>query len=165
MKILKYPNPILKKTSAPILAVGGDDISIIEQMVKIMYLSRGVGLAAPQIGVNRRLIVVDIGDKNILRLINPVTIKTEGKEEMDEGCLSVPDIYVRVKRAKSIIIKALNENGRSIKIEATGLLARAILHEIDHLNGKLIIDHLNPIRRLRVLRESGYFKKQNLRFS
>lgn len=165
MKILKYPNPILKKTSAPILAVEGDDISTIEQMVKIMYLSRGVGLAAPQIGVNRRLIVVDIGDKNILRLINPVTIKTEGKEEMDEGCLSVPDIYVRVKRAKSIIIKALNENGRSIKIEATGLLARAILHEIDHLNGKLIIDHLNPIRRLRVLRESGYFKKQNLRFS
>lgn len=165
MKILKYPNPILKKTSAPILTVGEDDISILEQMVKIMYLSRGVGLAAPQIGVNKRLIVVDIGDKNILRLINPVTIKTEGKEEMDEGCLSVPDIYVRVKRAKSIIIKALNENGRPIKIEATGLLARTILHEIDHLNGKLIIDHLNPIRRLRVLRESGYFKKQNLRFS
>ncbi len=160
MEILKYPNPALKKVSSPVLAVGEDDRSLLDQMVRIMHLGHGVGLAAPQVGVSKKLIVIDIGDKNILRLINPVTIKAEGKEEMEEGCLSVPKIYIRIRRAKSVIIKALNENGRSIKVEATGLLARAILHEIDHLNGKFIIDHLNPIKRLRVLRESGYFKKQ-----
>ncbi len=160
MEILKYPNPVLKKTSAAVLAVDEDDRSALEQMVKIMYLSHGVGLAAPQIGINKKLMVVDIGDKNILRLINPVIIKVNGKEEMEEGCLSVPNIYVKVKRANSIIIKALNENGQPIRMEATGLLARVILHEMDHLNGKLIIDHLNPIRRHRALRESGYFKKQ-----
>ena len=107
-------------------------------MTKIMYLSHGVGLAAPQIGINKKLIVVDIGDKNLLRLINPVVIKTEGKEEMEEGCLSVPDVYVNIKRPRSIKVKALNENGQLLSFEATGLLARAISHEIDHLKGKVL---------------------------
>lgn len=159
MEILKYPNPILKKTSAPILVVGEDDRVLLEKMAKIMYLSHGVGLAAPQIGINKKLIVVDIGDKNLLRLINPVVIKAEGKEEMEEGCLSVPDVYVSIKRPKSIKVKALDENGRLLNFEATGFLARAILHEIDHLNGKLIIDHINPIKRFQLLRKNGYLKK------
>lgn len=159
MEILTYPNPTLKKTSAPVLAVGEEDRSLLEEMVKTMYLSHGIGLAAPQIGINKKLMVVDIGDKNILRLINPIIIKAAGKEEMEEGCLSVPNIYVNIKRAKSVKIKALNENGRLVNFEATGLLARAILHEIDHLNGRLIIDHLNPIKRFQFLRKSGYLKK------
>lgn len=160
MEILRYPNPTLKKASATVLAVGEDDRALLEEMAKIMYLSHGIGLAAPQIGINKKLIVVDIGDKNLLRLINPVIIKAEGKkEEMEEGCLSVPDVYVSIKRAKSIKVKALNENGQLLSFEATGLLARAILHEVDHLNGKLIIDHVNPIKRLHLLKKSGYLKK------
>jgi peptide deformylase len=152
MEILKYPNPALKKASAPVLAIGEDDRTLLEEMAKVMYLSHGIGLAAPQVGVNRKLIVVDIGDKNLLRLVNPVIIEAEGRDEMEEGCLSVPNIYVNVKRAKSIKIKALNENGQLVNFKAAGLLARAILHEIDHINGRLIIDHLNPIKRFQLLR-------------
>lgn len=159
MEILKYPNRVLKRVSAPLLAVSEDDRSMLEQMLKTMYLNRGIGLAAPQIGINKKLIVVDIGDKNTLRLINPVIVGAAGRDEMEEGCLSVPNIYVKVKRAKSIMIKALDENGQPVKFEATGMLARAISHEIDHLNGKLIIDHLNPIKRLCALRSGGYFSK------
>jgi peptide deformylase len=159
MEILRYPHPVLKKPSSPVLAVSEEDRSLLEQMLSTMYSNHGVGLAAPQVGINKKIIVVDIGDKNVLRLINPVIMKAEGREEMEEGCLSVPNIYVNVKRAKSIKVKAFNENGQTITLEVTGFLARAILHEIDHLNGKLIIDHLNPIKRIRVLNENDYFKK------
>ncbi len=158
MEILKYPDPTLKKSSAPLLAVGNEDRSLLDKMATVMYDSHGVGLAAPQIGINKQLIVVDIGDKQLLRLVNPVVQKTEGKEKMEEGCLSVPGIYINIKRPQRITIKALNENGRPVNFEATGLLARAILHEIDHLRGKLIIDHINPIRRLQVLKKNGYRK-------
>ena len=158
MEILRYPDPILKKSSALLLAVGNEDRSLLDEMAEVMYTSHGVGLAAPQIGINKQLIVVDIGDKRLLRLINPVVLKSEGKEEMDEGCLSVPGIYLSIRRPQTITIKALNESGLPVSLEATGLLARAILHEIDHLRGKLIIDHINPIRRLRVLKKNGYRK-------
>lgn len=159
MEILKYPNPILKKSSASVFAVGEEDRALLKQMAEIMYLNRGVGLAAPQVGINKKLLVVDVGDKNLLCLVNPIIIKTAGTDEMEEGCLSVPDIYVSIKRPASIKIKALNENGKLLSFEATGLLARAILHEIDHLNGRLIIDHLNPIKRFQLLKKSGYLKK------
>src|SRR3989338_5296855 len=154
MEILRYPDPILKKSSAPLLAVGNEDRSLLDEMAQIMYNSHGIGLAAPQIGINKQIIVVDIGDKRLLRLINPVVLKSEGKEEMDEGCLSVPGIYLSIRRPQTITIKALNESGLPVSLEATGLLARAILHEIDHLRGKLIIDHINPIIRLRVLKKN-----------
>jgi len=159
MEILKYPNPILKKASASVFAVGEEDRALLKQMAEIMYLNHGVGLAAPQVGINKKLLVVDIGDKNLLCLVNPIIIKTVGTDEMEEGCLSVPNIYVSIKRPASIKIKALNENGKLLSFEATGLLARAILHEIDHLNGRLTIDHLNPIKRFQLLKKSGYLKK------
>jgi peptide deformylase len=156
MEILKYPNPILKKASASVLAVGDEERDLFERLSKMMYLSHGVGLAAPQIGINKQLIVIDIGDKKVFRLANPVLLKAEGREEMEEGCLSVPNIYVNVKRPRKIKISALNETGQIINLEASGLLARAILHEIDHLRGKLIIDHLNPIKRFQTLKKNGY---------
>ncbi|MBU4376997.1 MAG: peptide deformylase [Candidatus Omnitrophica bacterium] len=158
MEILRYPNPILKRPSAALLVVGNEERGILENMAETMYSSHGVGLAAPQIGINKQLMVVDIGDKGLLRLINPSVLKADGKEEMEEGCLSVPGIYINVKRPKKIKIKALNENGREVSFEAAGLLARAIMHEIDHLRGKLIIDHINPIKRLRILKKNGYGK-------
>jgi peptide deformylase len=159
MEILKYPNPTLKKVSAPLIAVGEADRTLLKEMAKMMYLSHGVGLAAPQIGISKKLIVVDIGDKNLLCLINPVITKVNGKEEMEEGCLSVPNVYISIKRPRSITVKALNENGQPLCFEATGFLARAISHEIDHLNGKLIIDHVNPIKRFQLLKKNGYLKK------
>ncbi len=156
MEILKYPNSILKKASSPVLSIGEDDRNLLEQMTRAMYLNRGVGLAAPQVGVNKQIIVADIGDKALLRLINPVVVKTAGKDEMEEGCLSVPNVYVKIKRPKLIKIRALNESGQLINFEANGLLARVILHEIDHLNGRLIIDYINPLKRFRLLKKSGY---------
>ena len=158
MEILRYPDPILKKSSAPLLAVGNEDRSLLNEMAEVMYNSHGIGLAAPQIGINKQIIVVDIGDKRLLRLVNPVVLKSEGKEEMEEGCLSVPGIYINIKRPRTITIKALNENGQAANLEATGLLARAILHEIDHLRGTLIIDHLNPLKRWQVLKKNCYHK-------
>lgn len=158
MEILRYPNSVLKRPSAALLTVGNEAREMLEKMAETMYSNRGIGLAAPQIGINKQLIVVDIGDGRILRLINPLVLKKEGKEEMEEGCLSVPGIYISIKRPKKIKIKALNENGQEISLEAAGLLARAIMHEIDHLRGKLIMDHINPIKRLRILRKNGYGK-------
>ena len=156
MEILRYPDPILKKSSVPLWAVGSDDRHLLDKMSEAMYQSHGVGLAAPQVGVNKQLIVVDIGDSKLFRLVNPLVLKSEGKEEVEEGCLSVPGIYINVRRPRAIRIKALNENGEAVNFEATGLLARVILHEIDHLRGKLIIDHLNPIKRFQVLKKNGY---------
>lgn len=158
MEILRYPNPILKRPSAALLVVGNEERGVLENMAETMYSSHGVGLAAPQIGINKQLMVVDIGDKRLLRLINPSVLKADGKEEMEEGCLSVPGIYINVKRPKKIKIKALNENGREVSFEAAGLLARVIMHEIDHLRGKLIVDHINLIKRLRIFKKNGYGK-------
>lgn len=156
MEILKYPNPILKRSSAALLTVGDEERSVLEKMAETMYSNHGVGLAAPQVGINKQLIVVDIGDKKLLRLINPSILAAEGKEEIEEGCLSVPGIYINVKRPKKIKIKALNENGLENSFEADGLLARAIMHEVDHLRGKLIIDYINPIKRRYILKKNGY---------
>ena len=152
-EIVKYPNKILKNGCSPVTIVGKEEKDLLENLTKTMYLSRGVGLAAPQIGINKQLAVVDIGDKRLIKLINPVVIEWEGVETVEEGCLSIPNVYIHVKRANRIKVKSLDENGREFNLEATGLLARAILHEIDHLKGRLIIDYLNPIKRFLALRK------------
>ena len=156
-EIVKYPNSILKNTNFPVVTIGKGERQMLEQMVRTMYLNGGIGLAAPQIGINKQLAVVDIGDKKLIKLINPIVIKAEGKEEMEEGCLSVPNVYINIKRPKRVKIKALDENGREFIMEATGLLGRAILHEIDHLKGRIIIDYLNPIKRFIILRKNYKF--------
>lgn len=152
-EIVKYPNASLKKKNLSVVIVGKNEKDTLQQMVKAMYLNRGIGLAAPQVGINKQLAVVDIGDKKLIQLINPVVIESEGTEMMEEGCLSIPNIYIQVKRAKRIKIKSLDENGEEFNMEAADLLARAILHEIDHLKGRLIIDYLNPIKRFFILRK------------
>ena len=152
--IVKYPNRLLKKKCAAVAMVGDEERDTLRRMLKAMYLNKGIGLAAPQVGINKKLAVVDIGDKKVVRLINPSITKLRGSEAMEEGCLSIPGAYVNVKRPSHITVESLDENGRKIRFEASGLSARAIMHEIDHLNGKLIIDYVNPVQRFLKTRRS-----------
>lgn len=151
-EIIKYPNSILKQKCLPVDMVGDGEKNILGKMLKIMHANNGIGLAASQLGIDKQLAVVDIGDGKVIKLINPTLMEARGNETMEEGCLSIPNVYINIKRAKEIKIKMLNENGQEAFLEANGLLARAILHEIDHLKGRLIIDYINPIKRFIVLR-------------
>lgn len=146
LKIVKFPDPVLRKRSKPIELVGHDERALLDNMLETMCLNQGIGLAAPQVGILKRMIVVDVGEAKV-QLINPVIVKKIGSEAGQEGCLSVPDLMVAIKRAKEIIYKGLNRDGKLIEERAEGLLARTIQHEIDHLDGRLIIDYVNPIKR------------------
>lgn len=144
--ILTYPDPVLEKTARSIELVSETEKRLLNDMLETMYLSQGIGLAAPQVGIPKRAIVLDIGDGPI-QLINPIVSKKTGSETGEEGCLSFPGVMVKIRRAAKITFRGLDEDGKLIESEAEGLLARAIQHEIDHLDGKLIIDYVNPIKR------------------
>jgi len=141
LKIITHPNPLLRKKSQPVANVLTDKIQkLITQMMEVMIAKDGVGLAAPQIGENIRIIVIAYKEKNLV-IINPKIIKKSLlKDWAEEGCLSVPNKYGQVKRHKSLTLKYLNEGGKEQKLKASGLLARIIQHEIDHLDGILFID-------------------------
>jgi peptide deformylase len=135
----KLPDPLLRKISRPIEKIDDRILVLIDDMVETMYHEKGVGLAAPQIGVLKRLVVIDIGEGPIA-LINPKVIETSGKQKDTEGCLSVPGKIGIVERPEYVKVSALNENNEEFFIEGEGLMARALLHEIDHLDGRLYID-------------------------
>jgi len=147
LEIKKYPESVLKSKARKVGKVTDAERNILKDMAKAMYLNSGVGLAAPQVGIDRQFVVIDVGN-GLVNLINPLIVKKRGCDCMEEGCLSVPGVSVKIKRAKEISVRSLNENGDDVSFEASGLFARAIQHEIDHLNGKLIIDYLNPLKRL-----------------
>lgn len=147
MEITCLPNSGLRKKTAKVLKISDLELGILDEMAKTMYLKGGVGLAACQVGIDKQLAVIDIGD-GLIKLINPVIVKKEGCETQEEGCLSIPEAVVKVKRAKKIVVEYLNEEGEALKITAQGLLARVIQHEVDHLSGRLIIDYLSPIKKL-----------------
>ena len=147
MRIFRYPSAVLIKTSEPVENIGEDERALLDNMLETMYLNQGVGLAAPQVGVSTRAIVVDAGDGPVC-LINPVIIKRSGRETGQEGCLSLPETMVEIKRSLKITYKGLDREGKQVESDACGLLARAIQHEIDHLNGRLIIDYANPIKKI-----------------
>lgn len=147
MEIVCLPNACLRKKTAKVLKVSEEENRILDEMAKIMYLKGGVGLAACQVGIDKQLAVIDIGE-GLIKLINPIIVKKEGCESQEEGCLSIPEAAIKVKRAKKVAIEYLNEHGEAVKIVAQGLLARVLQHEIDHLYGKLIIDYLSPIKKL-----------------
>lgn len=151
--IIKFPEKILRKKASKVAKIGDCEKAELKDMAETMYLNKGVGLAAVQVGINKQMAVVDVGD-SLIKLINPAIIKKEGSEVHEEGCLSVPDTIVKVRRAKKIVVSFLNEEGLVSQIVAEGLLARVIQHEIDHLSGKLIIDYLNPIKKLFVKRRT-----------
>ncbi len=151
LEILKYPDPTLKKIATPVESVTAETVRLIGDMVETMYRAPGVGLAAPQVGVSRRIIVLDTDHenpgKNLLKLINPEIRQAEGEVLWEEGCLSVVDFTVEIKRAANVKLVALNEEEKEISIDAEGLLAVALQHEIDHLNGKLILDRVSRLKR------------------
>ena len=155
LNIIKLPSAgFLRKKPAKVEKVSASEARVLSDMAKAMYLNQGVGLAANQVGIDKQLAVIDIGN-GLIKLINPVIVKREGVETEEEGCLSVPGVSVKVKRAKRVVVNFLNENGIAMQLKADGLLGRAIQHEIDHLSGKLIIDYLNPIKKILVRKKSG----------
>lgn len=148
-KIIYLPDPRLRKVSTPIETFDDKLHALIDDMFETMYAAKGVGLAAPQIGINIRLSVVDvIGDKSQqLVLVNPEIIASEGQIEYQEGCLSVPSVYDKVRRAEKVTLRAQDKFGEFYEMNAEGLLGECFQHEIDHLNGKLFVDLLSPLKR------------------
>jgi peptide deformylase len=150
LEILKYPEPILSKVAAPVKNFTGRTITLINDMLETMS-APGVGLAAPQVGVSQRIVVLDIDHENpgkqIYKLINPAVVRSEGEVVWEEGCLSVVDYTAEVRRAAQVEIVAFDEKEKPVKIEAEGLLAVALQHEIDHLDGKLFIDRISRLKR------------------
>ena len=153
MEIRTYGDPALRRRAEPVGAIDDGVRAICEQMVETMLRANGAGLAAPQIGISKRIIVLDVGGEFHV-LINPELIETsEEVEQVTEGCLSVPGVDAAVGRATRAVIEGATLNGETVRIEGEGLLARAIQHEMDHLNGNLFLDRLSPARRQSVLRE------------
>jgi len=141
-EVITYPNPILRKKSEVVEEVNDDLKQLVEDMTETMYASHGIGLAAIQIGVLKRVIVVNVGEGRVV-LINPVIDEAEGETRMEEGCLCLPGVMVEVTRHENISVSGLNETGEAVTIHANGLLARALQHEIDHLEGTLIVDKVS----------------------
>lgn len=147
LKIRKFPEAILRRRAARVEKVTVSERSILSDMASAMYLSQGVGLAAVQVGIDKQLAVIDVGE-GLIKLINPVILKREGLEAQEEGCLSCPGLYVKIKRARKVLVSYIDENGDITEMNASGLLARAVQHELDHLSGKLIIDYLSPVKKM-----------------
>jgi peptide deformylase len=143
-------SPVLRQHSAEVKTVDDEVRRLVEDMFETMDASRGVGLAANQVGVARRVAVVD-ADGDRFAMIDPVIVETEGRSTAEEGCLSIPEIFGDVTRPERVVIEALDPQGQPFRKEATGLKARAIQHEIDHLDGILFLDHLSLIRRQMLL--------------
>ncbi len=164
-KIIYLPDERLRLIAKPVEIFDEALQTLIDDMFETMYDARGVGLAAPQIAVSLRLSVVDVsGDKTQqLVLINPELIAKEGEAEYEEGCLSVPGAYDRVLRAQKVTIRALDRFGKPFEMTAEGLLGECFQHEIDHLNGKLFVDLLSPLKRTMARRKLEKFKRQNMR--
>ena len=137
---------ILKKKSRPVESIDDKTRELIEDMVETMHKYDGVGLAAVQVGILKQIIVIDIYDENtpVIKLVNPKIIKQKGEREIEEGCLSFPNKFAKVKRPVEVVAEGYDENGKYIKIEATELLAQALCHEIDHLNGITFVDIMEP---------------------
>jgi peptide deformylase len=150
-RILTYPEPILKKVAPAVSNLDGALVATIDDMVETMYAAPGVGLAAPQIGLSQRVIVLDVDPENIgkelLKLVNPVIAESEGEIVWEEGCLSVRDYVAEVRRAARVLVRGYSPAGKEVAIEGTGLLAVALQHEIDHLDGKLFLDRLSRLKR------------------
>lgn len=165
-KIIYLPDPRLRKISSNVEVFDDNLQTLIDDMFETMYDAKGVGLAAPQIGINIRLSVIDATpDKSQqLVLINPEIINAEGEAEYQEGCLSIPGTYDVVKRAETVTVRALDRHANTYEITASGLLGEAFQHEIDHLNGKLYIDLLSPLKKNLVRKKlEKHLRKNNIK--
>jgi peptide deformylase len=162
-EVVKYPDPVLARMCAPITVFDAALKTLVAEMFESMYVAQGIGLAAPQIAIPQRLTVIDVSfkkdPKDKLVLINPEVIERRGKQVEEEGCLSLPDIRERVRRDAWVRVRAQNECGEWFEVEGEELLARAMLHEIDHLNGVLFIDRISRLKRELVLRKIKKMQK------
>jgi peptide deformylase len=154
--ILRYPAPILHQKAVDVAAVTPEVASLIDDLVQTMHQASGVGLAAPQVGLSERVFVIDLSvgrsPGDLIALVNPTFVRRDGMQLEEEGCLSVPGFHATVARPLHVVIRGLDRNGQERTIEAHGLLARALQHEMDHLDGILFIDRLKPVQRRLILR-------------
>ena len=162
LSILEYPDPRLRRLAAPVLAVTPEIQKLVRDMADTMYAAPGVGLAATQVDVHKRVIVIDISEArdDLHVFINPELVATDARAEHEEGCLSVPGVYERVTRAARITVRALNERGEPFELTTEGMLAVCIQHEVDHLVGKVFVDYLSPLKQARL--STKFRKKQRL---
>lgn len=163
LPIRLYGDPVLREECAPVAEIDGDVGELIRNLVESVLEAEGLGLAAPQIGVPRRVIVVmepTGDDKTYLALINPEIVSACGEETAEEGCLSIPGICEKVSRPQSVVVSGLNESGERVTLEATGMMARAFCHEIDHLDGVMFVDKIGMVKRGLLKGKLGAIKKQ-----
>ncbi len=152
LDILIYPDQRLHAKARPVVQVDSRIQALISDMSETMYAAPGIGLAAPQVNVSERIIVIDISDSkdSLLAMVNPQIVEAEGSAEEEEGCLSVPGIYAQVSRSEKIRVRALGKDGKSFELVAEGLLGVCIQHEIDHLDGKVFVDYLSRLKQDRI---------------
>lgn len=165
LNILVAPHPLLKQKAKPVAVVDGRVRKLLDDMVETMYEAKGIGLAAPQVGVLERVVVIDVHEKdeppNPIKLVNPEIIwQSPERSVYEEGCLSVPEQYADVTRPKAVRLRYLDENGVSHEIDADGMLATCVQHELDHLEGTLFVDHLSMLKRNMILRKVQKMQKQ-----
>ena len=162
LDILEYPDSRLRKVASPVAAVTADIRKLVADLAETMYSAPGVGLAATQVNVHKRVLVIDVSEaRDELRVfINPEILAAEGETECEEGCLSVPGYYDQVIRAAKITVRAQNERGEVFELSTDGMLAVCIQHEMDHLIGKVFVDYLSPLKRARL--STRLRKKQRL---
>ena len=155
LNVRKYPDPVLRKKAPPVKEVTEAERRLVEDMIETMKASDGVGLAATQVGVSKRIVVFNpsCDEWRADAFINPVIIKRRGSESKEEGCLSLPGINGMVRRSTYLVVEALDIKGKPVCLEAKGLVARVFQHEIDHLDGILFIDRLNPIKKILAVRQ------------
>ncbi len=152
LPILRYPDPRLHTVAKPVAEVDDEIRQLVADMAETMYEAPGIGLAATQVNVHRRVVVIDISEdkSGLMALINPEILARSGEQVCEEGCLSVPGIYEKVARAERVKVRALNEKGETYEVEADGLLAVCIQHEIDHLDGKVFVEYLSQLKLGRI---------------
>ena len=153
LPILRYPDPRLYKVAAKVSRVDSEIRKLIKDMAQTMYAAPGIGLAATQVDIHKRVIVIDISEARdqLQVFINPEILETSGEADCEEGCLSVPGIYEKVRRAERVKVRALNAEGRQFGLEAEGLLAVCVQHEKDHLEGRVFVDYLSRLKRQRII--------------
>lgn len=162
LTLLRFPDERLRRVATPVEKVDDNIRTLIDDMIETMYAERGIGLAAPQVNVSKRIVVIDVSETRDqpIALINPVIVSNQDEMmDMMDGCLSIPESFAPTERYRFLKVNALNRNGEEIEIEAADLLAGCIQHELDHLDGKLFIDHLSPLKRQRIEKKQKKLSK------
>ncbi len=164
LEILKHPDPRLRNKSVPVKQVDDEVRAVAGDMLETMYAAPGIGLASIQVNEPRSIVVIDVSEEKDqpLTLINPKIVSSEGDEEHEEGCLSVPGIFETVNRSKTVTVEALDLQGKSFTIEADGILSICIQHELEHLEGKLFVDHLSKLKQQRIRKKLEKQSKETM---